>query len=360
MDSKKPSEQDLFRSLQIGEEFLPPLVVDSCQREVPGGTRASKWMDARVALRLPGTDEVFAFVVEGSLQSTPLAVRQAIRTVKSYVEQGDEYPMILVPYLSAERLAELEKEEISGVDMCGNGIVIVPGRLLVRREGRPNRYPTSRPLLNPYAGRSSMVARMLLTQPQWGTLKDLRNAIEKAGADLSMAQASKAVGALVDDLHVFKLGSVITLREPERLLESLARSYRRPTAQAHQALRLPAGLDWPKALSSDPAMRWSVTGASSLGRYTPFVEGGPLRIGVSDLSPAMRLLGDSPERIPAFADLALVEVDGPGPFFQNATDEEGIRWAGRIQAWLESQAGDPRQKDGARELRNRIVKEARR
>ena len=92
-------------------------------------------------------------------------------------------------------MKELEKEQVSGVDLCGNGIVMVPDRMTVMRTGFPNQYPESRPLSNPYRGRSAMVARMLLTRPQWKTLKDLLAAIQHAGAKLSLPQASKAVQA---------------------------------------------------------------------------------------------------------------------------------------------------------------------
>jgi len=52
--------------------------------------------------------------------------------------------MIVTPYLSPERLNELEERGISGVDLSGNGIVVIPGEMFVRRTGEPNRFPTGR------------------------------------------------------------------------------------------------------------------------------------------------------------------------------------------------------------------------
>ena len=60
--------------------------------------------------------------------------------------------------------------------------------------------------------------------------------------------------------------------------------------------------------------------------------------------------------MPSFADLELFETDEPGFFFETTTDENGMRWASRLQTWLELQAGDARQQEAARDVRRQIVR----
>jgi hypothetical protein len=271
--------------------------------------------------------------------------------------KGDEQPLIVVPYLSPERLSELEQAGVSGIDFCGNGVVIVPGRLYVLRTGQPNSYPESRPLNNPYRGRSAMVARMLLARPRWQSLTGLKEAIQTTGTELSLSQVSKAIQALEDDLIVSKSGSTIALMDPLRLLDKLGSEWPKSWSRGRQALSVPPGTDPTKVLSSNPLLKWAVTGESSVTRYAVFSQGGPRRIAVSNLPLATMLLDGKPEPVLNFANVELIETDEAGFFFGNEIDKTGIRWASKLQTWLELQAGDARQQSAANDLRDQILKE---
>lgn len=353
MNNKKITEVELLEKLQSEKVLLKPLVIYSL---LPEFARGRARADALVEAGIEGSGEKFRFVIEAKAQSTPMAVQTAIAQLRAYL-QDDENPMILVPYLSPERLEELEREQVSGVDLCGNGVVIVPNRLYILRTGQPNLYRESRPLGNPYAGRSSLVARMLLTQPEWPSLNEFVDAIKQAGVELSYPQASKAIKSLRNELIVAKIGNVIKLREPLKLLDNLGRAWKKPSFRLREPLRLPPQLDWANALSGDSNLRWAVTGASSVSRYAAFSQAGPVRIAVTNLATASKLLDAKPESVPSFADIELVESDEPGFYFQNKIDEDGTRWASRLQTWLELQAGDARQQDAARTIRQTILTE---
>jgi hypothetical protein len=353
IETTQIKEALMLSRLQEGSVLLPPLVVKSCSVLNPAD-RA----DARVELALPGGLEGFRFVVELKARATPQSIQLAMVQAKSAAKSG-EWPMIQVPFLSEERLGELEQEGVSGVDLCGNGVVIVPGRLYVMRTGAPNRYRDSRPLSNPYRGRSAMVARMLLQCPEWNSLSELAEAVKTTGAKLSLPQVSKAVQALCEDLIASKRAGVITLKEPMRLLDRLASEWRGLQVRGRQALRLPTGLDLAMVLTSNPSLKWAVTGESSVTRYAIFSQGGARRIAVSDLPLAITLLSGQPEPVPNFADVELLETEEPGLYFGNAVDEAGVRWASRLQTWLELQSGDARQQIAAKDLRSQILKEAR-
>lgn len=344
---RKLTEIELLSRLQPGEILLPPLKVKS-RLPLNRNDRA----DARIELSWDERPSAFSFVVEAKAQSTPLMVQNAVAQAKAAIV-GKERPMIIVPYLSPERLQELEKEQVSGVDLCGNGIVIVPEQICVMRTGQPNRFPDSRPLSNPYRGRSAIVARMLLMRPRWESLKDLSAAIQANGLDLSLPQASKAVQAMEDDLIVSKKDGIV-LREPLKLLDKLALNWEKMPITDKRAFRLSSENDWAQALSSSP-LPWAVTGESSVARYATFSQAGPRRIAVTNLNSASLLLGGIPETVPNYADIELLETREPGFFFGCEVDDAGIRWASRLQTWLELQSGDARQQDAARDLRQQIL-----
>ena len=98
-------------------------------------------------------------------------------------------------------------------------------------------------------------------------------------------------------------------------------------------------------------------GESSVQRYAAFAQGGPRRIAVTNLSQARNALGGSAEAIPNFADIELVQTDEPGYFFINTVDADGMRWASKLQTWLELQAGDARQRQTAEELYEQLTRE---
>ena len=131
-DSKQISASVMLSRFQAGAVLLSPLFIKSCT--LLGGP--TEKADARVELAWPGELEGFRFVVEVKARATPQTVQLAMAQAKAATQEG-EWPMIQVPFLSPERLAELEEEKVSGIDLCGNGVVVVPGRLLVCAPGNP-------------------------------------------------------------------------------------------------------------------------------------------------------------------------------------------------------------------------------
>ncbi len=73
--------------------------------------------------------------------------------------------MLLMPFLSELQLKELEREGISGIDLCGNCVVVYPGTFSVFRSGAKNRFPSSALIKNIYRKNSSMVGDFLFIPP---------------------------------------------------------------------------------------------------------------------------------------------------------------------------------------------------
>jgi hypothetical protein len=80
-----------------------------------------------------------------------------------------------------------------------------------------------------------------------------------------------------------------------------------------------------------------------------------MKVAVSNLRLAESLLSLTPESIPSFADIVLVETQDEASFFANEQDEDGIRYASRIQTWLELYTGDARQRESAKDLYQSII-----
>ena len=352
---KKINESELLSTFREGRRvILAPLrLVGVEQESVRTAGPRDEQVDAVIEGALPGEPEGFRFVVEVKSGYTPLVVRDAMAQVKRYTKKG-EYPMILVPYLSEERLVELEAEEVSGIDLCGNGLVTVPGRLLIRRTGAPNLYPDSRPLQNPFQGKSAMVARVFLRELSFSSVGGVREAVQKGGVDISLSQVSKSVQALKEALVVGGKKRSMHLLDPDRLMDQLANAWR-PEVKKEIYLKLPGGLEGLTRLNNVRDVDWSLTGTASVARYAALGQSGPMDVAVTDLGRAVTCLEGRVETVPGYADVRLLETEEPGFYFDVSVADNGVRWASRLQTWIELRNGDARQQTAAREIRGQLV-----
>ena len=138
------------------------------------------------------------------------------------------WPMLLAPYLPEDRLEMLGVTGVSGLDLCGNGVVTVPGEWLVRRTGKPNLYPQSFPIKNVFRGTSSLVARVFLLRSTYGAVGEIREEIEHRGGAVALSTVSKALARLEDELIVGRQSGKIRLLQPDKLLQRLVENYRPP------------------------------------------------------------------------------------------------------------------------------------
>ncbi len=345
-ENKKINIETMLSRLQVGEPLLRPLVISRAEF-------SNKHPDARISVKTQ--DQEFEFVIECKSRSTTEAFESAISQAKRYAQQLNENPMIYVPFLSPSKLEQLEAVGVSGVDLSGNGIVQVPSRMLVFRTGCQNQFPESRTLANPYRGKSAMVARILVLQSNWNSMTQLSDEIGELGSKLSMSQISKAIKSLSEDMVVKKDGGHITTNDPNRLIHKLAANWN-PSITARRFLKLNHDKNFGPLLTSSNALRWSVTGESSVSRYATFSQGGPTKIAVTDIEHAQHLLEGTAETVPSFADVELLESKEEGFYFSNFRQKE-MFWASRLQTWIELQNGDARQREAASDLHRQILNE---
>jgi hypothetical protein len=140
------------------------------------------------------------------------------------------------------------------------------------------------------------------------------------------------------------------------MLDQLGKNWRLNPSGRNRFYRSSKGPLKLSELSNSTGLAWSLTGESSATRYCTIAQGGPLKVAVSDLKLAESLLSLTPESVPSFADIVLIETRDDAAFFANEQDEDGVRYASRIQTWLELNAGDARQRETAKDLYQSIIK----
>lgn len=306
----------------------------------------------------------FDFAAEARMRGTPRVLADAIREARRRAEQSGRLPMVVVPYLGEARIARLEDEAVSGLDLCGNGLVVVPGRIVLRRTGAPNRYPESRPARFAYRGATSLVPRIFLRRTEYSSVSQVRAEVEAAGGDVAPSTVSKALARMVEDLVVDRSDGRIALVQPDALLDALLGDFAAPRAERTIGLRVTMplaeffrrarGLDAPPARDA----RIVLSGASSLERYGGGLRADPPVAYVTDLELLRRRMGDAWHPVDRFAGLTVIETRDPTPFLDARPDEAGVPFASPVQAYLELAAsGDKRDVEMAGQVRARLLRE---
>lgn len=137
------------------------------------------------------------------------------------------FPIIIAPYLSEQTLNRLADSEISGIDLSGNGVVVIPGKLFVFRTGGKNRFLSNAPIKNVFRGTSSLVARVFFTKPEYENVGEILNEITKRGGKTTFPTVSKVLKTLEEELLIRK-GEKIRLLDGKKLLQCLQKNYRPP------------------------------------------------------------------------------------------------------------------------------------
>ena len=348
------SEATVLEKLRAELVQFPPLSIRWLSVEPVLGTRWDAMLEAK------WRRETYRFVVETKRSATPKMFQQAISWLKAAPRPSETYPLLLVPFLSTEQLAELEQSDLSGIDLSGNGIVTVPDQLLIFRTGRPNKYPQSAPIKNVYRGTSSLIGRTLLLRPSFPDSTALRAELLNRGGTASPATVSKVIRTLEDDLIARRKGRSVKLLQPDKLLGRLSDNYlaprirRRFVGQATGATSdLTAALL--SAVQSRPA-RLALTGAYSSLRYSSMAREDTRSFYCTSMDSILRHLGPAIRESNSFPDIELLETEDETVYF-DVRQEEELPWASPIQSYLELVAGDKRDQETATAIRERILVE---
>lgn len=392
------SRQEAFQIISRNELLFPPLKVASIQ--IPAARENRYPLDA--ILQVEWQSRRYDFGMAYAPHSTPKAFQSTLRQVIPAVEGTNLHPMVMMPYLSEDRLQQLEAQSVSGLDLSGNGVIIVPDNLLVYRSGSPNKYPSSAPIKNIYRGTSSLVPRVFLARPTYpsvnailneiylrngllpgnlsdsvplksGTLEE-RIQVRESRKEVALSTVSKALKVLEDDLVVGRESGVIRLLQPELLLEKLVENYRPPTIRKRFYGKLPDDLlHFITKLMSNaaghPPILWTTTSAESCWIYGIRTTEPVLTVYCQDID---RLLSEAAvAEAERFYNIVLLETDDVTVYFDRVKEGDKRRpqfllhgapvtqflpYASPVQTYLELMQGDKRDREAAEQVKRFILK----
>ena len=337
---------------------FPPLQLEVLATDVitaPG--RRVDWI-----VELTWREERAQFAVEYVRVSTPKNLRTALDQLissrgdlVSFYERGPLLPMIMAPFLGKDDLNELEKADVSGLDFSGNGVVIVPDKWFIYRSGEPNLYPSSATIKRIYQGKSSLVGRVLMVEPRFSRISDLRDEIKTRGATITLGTVSKVLNGLDQDLIVSRKEGV-DLLQPDLLLDRLAMNYDLPDDLERNTGYLPDAADLLQAMSrvsDESEVKIAASGSARYGqmpsdRFPPiYVES------FEQVANKLEDLGFQWTR--AFANCEFLATRDLLVYFDRRK-EEGVYWTSPVQTYLELAIGGKREQEIAKEMRPRLLR----
>lgn len=353
-------ENDIFQALSDGKIGLPPLAVSLLDRKprLPALIDDPNAPDALVGVSWG--QRRWKFLAELKAISTPQAFQNALAAIQPAATKTRLNPMVIVPYLSPDHLGRLEAAGVSGLDLCGNGIVTIPGEVLVARTGQPNRFPRSEPIRNVYRGDSSMAARVFLAKPIYRAVGEIVTTIREKGGHISFATVSKVLKTLEADLIVGRSSDVIKLLQADKLLDQLAASYRSPKVVERWFGKVNVSeRELPKALAAAArrvGSRLLVTGAGSAPQYSVLGREPVVAVYCSAApKDVLSAVGATFEETDRFPNVDLSYTSDAPPYFESA-NEDGVEYASPVQAYLELMAGDKRQRETAEQVRQYVLR----
>jgi len=356
------TEKDILKALGDGKVGLPPLAISLIARKSKlrsaGGPNCG---DAVLEMSWKGRR--WRFLVEIKATATPQAFDQAVHSVEIAARDVRLSPMIILPYLSAANLGRLEEAGVSGLDLCGNGIVTVPGKVLVIRTGEPNRFPRSEPIRNIYRGGSSIAARVFLVRPIYRAVGEIVATIREKGGGVSFATVSKVLKTLQADLIIAKSRNEIRLLQADMLLDELMENYRPPKIAARWIGKVAIDSRELERAIADAARRidsrFLITGAASAGRYSVLARE-PVVAAYCTVAPndLLSALGPKFEETDRFPNIDLTCTAEELPYFESI-EQDGVDYASPVQAYLELMSSDKRQQETAAQVREYILRRVR-
>ena len=355
------TEKEMLDQLREGMIVLPPLSFRFLRAEVVDG--GDRRFDA--IIEASWQRKTAKFVVECKALSTPKAFQGGLNMLKTATLAKGTFPMLFVPFLSEEQLQELEREDISGIDLCGNGVVSVPGKFSVFRSGGKNRFQASAPIKNIYRKNSSMVGRAFLACAGYDTVQEILAEVNQRNIlvnhwdkkPMSLSTVSKALKTLEEDLVVTRKPT-IRLLQPDKLLGKLNENYESPTIKQSVRLKLQEEsgniLEQLSRQSQESDVPFVTSGTSSVTRYAVMQRGEMLSVYCPRADLLLQGLPDS--QSVRFPNLEILETEDETVYF-DARQEGDLWWASPVQVYLELMTGDKRDQETAEQVKSLILED---
>ena len=361
MENRKlPTESEVADWLRQDQLSLAPLRFKLKQREVRFSDQNRQW---DFIIEAAWNDQTANFAVEYKTLFTPKVFDETLRICKSAILPEGYYPLILMPYLRQSQLDELERNSISGVDWCGNGVVTVPDKYHVFRTGNRNQFASYAPIKNIYRKNTSMVGRALLVKRRYSEVQDLRDEVNARNmlvacgevTPMSFSTVSKALKGLEDDLIVDRQNGV-RLLQSDKLLYELNLNYELPRVTSIVSLKVDCGQrELPEFVREKAELAMTpivATGLSSVSRYAVMQRDDVLAIYCPRSAELQKQL--AARETDRFPNLQIWETDEQRVYF-DPRQEDNFPWSSPLQTYFELMTGDKRDRETADQVANFIL-----
>ena len=367
MNQEIKTESEMLAQLNASPISLSPVTLT--MREI-SARLGDKQYDAIVDATWDNDEAAFA--IECKRLGTPKEFANAVLQIQSWNLPDGMFPMLLLSYLKPEQLDELDRLGISGVDLCGNGVITIPGRLKVFRTGQPNQFKSSAAIKNIYRGKTSLVARIFAEQNSFPSLQSLREAIVERDLlsatgltkPIGLSTVSKALKTLEQDLIVARESDgTIKLLQRDQLLDKLQRNDE--PLEAQETIKLKVKTDdlrkWISFYTNASGALAVVTGLSSTSQYAVMQRTEIYRLYTPDprgLAKRISLRGGADEvaveETDRFENVVLIQSKRAIDYF-DVRAGKSLPWASPLQTWLELMRGDKRDRETADQVRELLL-----
>lgn len=295
------------------------------------------------------------FIVEILGQATPKQIEMEIlRLEKSAATNGRTarksfLPLIIAPYLREKTLNRLAEAEISGIDLSGNGVVVVPDKLFIYRTGEKNKFLSSAPIKNIFRGTSSLVARVFFAKPEYESVGEVLEEITSRGGRTTFSTVSKVLKALEEELIIGR-GERIRLLDAKKLLDGLRKNHRRPHEDARRITGKVGDVSSALKKMSKNAETKNVRYArDDPAKYAVMSSSGAGAVKICAESAGELLSGVDFSETARFPNIELVETDDPTVYFDRRS-MDGFYWSSPLRTYLELTSAGKREQEAANEM----------
>lgn len=303
-----------------------------------------------------------AFMLECRTTTDIAALHHAVRALKARVDHvrklgflGHVVPLLAVPFMGDTGRRFCDEEECSWLDLSGNAKIRAPG-LLVRIEGKPNRFKRRGRPASSFAPMASRIARHLLTYPT----KDISQRQLARHIGMDEGYVSRTVRNLAEQGLVAKHGNLIQVPDPNLLLRAWLDAYdfsrhqriagHIPARDGDELLRALA-----TALADQPhAPAYAATGLAAawcLGRFSAFRTAS---VYVHDEAALRKLKPLSFRETDRGANVWILVPDDVG-VFHGVTTRDHVHCVATVQVYLDLHAHPERASEVATEVKSRFL-----
>lgn len=262
------------------------------------------------------------------------------------------FPIIIAPYLSEQALNRLAESEISGIDLSGNGVVVIPGKLFVYRAGAKNKFLSNAPIKNVFRGTSSLVARVFFNKSEYENVGEILSEITTRGGKTTFSTVSKVLKALEEELIIAK-GEKVRLLDAKRLLEKLVKNYRRPQMRRTLSIKC---TDLSTALEkiSENAKKKNIIFAWDYpARYTVMPSDTfPMKIYTESIDELLKEVDFN--ETSRFPDITLMETDETTLYFDRSKEQESY-FLSPLETYLQLATQGKREQEAALLMTDKLL-----